>query len=763
MVGDDANRAPSQVQQALDAPKQALQLGIDRPGERRSVGDVVVAPLVDLARLYPASGVGAAGHLRAVRREDLVAPGGNGFAQAGGVGGAGLSGGAVSVGTVSVGAGFSVGTGFNGGTGFPFCRQPGAEVGAERASRDLVGDGRDRRLAGGRHGRERGPSVVQPGLEAFRFQPLRQASAQLVAQAVHEHDAFVRAGLHGGLVCRARERGAVQQRLEGAGAGIHPRLEQVANDGGDDRLVPRRDARKGFPGSGVSAPSLVGVGVGSLRRRVPADGGASRFGQSRQRLQELGDRRPAQRRPQPLPPWGMLLLQLGHGSPGLVGRKRGDGRQLLPGGRLHLVVQVGPAFGFQGHLARRTAPLQDLDDACVNAGRLREPVPYDLPPPRSPPQPDSGDHVRVALGIELQFAAAAVAKRAPAFVAQAVSRALGVRHPPQDVALQVRGQQLSEIVRIPATAFESGKWKHGDFRQGARQRPVGRLVAGDLQAQRRLGTEERRRRPRPSVGVVPQGPPIHEFHERLHVVWAVGTRPKVLALDPRQVEDGHGNVVGVGGLVAVAGPDVPSRRREGAVHDAAEPDGGAGAGAGVVLSQHEYFRGCDAKGGQQAVPFLPGVGPQDGGWFVLTVRRRASIAKALDKAVQHSGRHPLARRNARGSVPHRAFREARPGKCSRGRRIASILRKTVARKGKWAVREPGRKRISGGRALLNARRNAWGRAFREDSPGKCSRGRRVVSILRKTIACKGKWPVLERGRERISGDCGLQKCSGTDP
>ena len=71
MVGDDPNRAPACLEEAGDAADQAIQLAVDLAGERDRA--VMVAVLVDFARLQPAAGTRVQGDLQSAGVDDLIA------------------------------------------------------------------------------------------------------------------------------------------------------------------------------------------------------------------------------------------------------------------------------------------------------------------------------------------------------------------------------------------------------------------------------------------------------------------------------------------------------------------------------------------------------------------------------------------------------------------------------------------------------------------------------------------------------------------
>ena len=238
MVGDDPHRAPARLEEAGDAADQAIQLAFDLADERGGV--VMVAVLVDFARLQPAARARVQGDVQRAGVDDLIARGLHGFAE-------------------FLYAGRAAGT-----------LHRGLERRTESVTSDLAGHWGDGRLGGGGHRRDRGPAVFDRGPGSDRLQTFGQPAAQLVAQPVHKDDAFVVAGDYSGLVTGGWERLALQGRLKGAGGVVQPGFKQVADGVGNGVLLLGGRQGEDLPGAGVREPSAVGIDLGYFAgRRAP--------------------------------------------------------------------------------------------------------------------------------------------------------------------------------------------------------------------------------------------------------------------------------------------------------------------------------------------------------------------------------------------------------------------------------------------------------------------------------------------------------------
>lgn len=343
----------------------------------------------------------------------------------------------------------------------------------------------------------------------------------------------------------------------------------------------------------------------------------------------------------------MRRLQPGHRGPSLLGREPDDGRQLLPRLFLVLRVQIGPAVAVKRDFPRRPASPQHLHDARVDIRRLRKPVPHRAPFAHFLDQLHGRVHIRVRFRVQFQLLAAKGAERAPSARVHAIPGSIRIGHPPQDIPLEIAGQQPVEVVGVPAASLKAGDEKRSDFRQCAGQGFASRGVGGDVEAESLGGSEEGCWAPRTAVGLSPQCPAIHQLDQRLQAIRATGAHSQVLACNIRQIED-RDAMVTAGPIVQVAAvPVLSPRRGQRSAHDAADPDGRPHAGLRIVLAQLQQLRDAAPKVRQKAAPFLLGVGPENGYRGLLTFRRRAPPAEAVHKTVQDGWSHRVKRSGER--------------------------------------------------------------------------------------------------------------------
>ena len=505
---------------------------------------------------------------------------------------------------------------------------------------DVTGDGGYDRLGGGGDGRDRGPPGLHGGDPAALLEAIGQAAAELIAETVDEDDAFALgrgdgAGARYG-PSRRWKRVRRYSSLERLGRLVQPGRVEMADGRRDHGFVLGWGKGESFTRAPVGLPAALGVNPRDVVRGGATDTLLGGRGEAGQRTKHLRERRASQPGPYPPAPGPVVLFELLNRPAGISLCEVRQLDERVVDGLLILLIQIRPAVAaFENEEATRPATPQHLRDPPELLGSLIEPRPHIAPPPLPLGEPCTSLHIGRRRRIEPEFAARLGAKGLPAPVVHLVADRLRVAHPAQGVAIHVHPDETVEVVRIEAAASEIVRASLKNLADRTTERLPRFRVSRDVKAGARgnpirAKRQESAHTPVAPVGVVPDDAAEHELDEGAKCLRAVFPGAQPSTLDARQVDDG--GTVGRG-----------AREVDGAVDYATQPDGGACAVIGAVVTENEQLGDMGTSGGEQSAPLGAVVRPEDGGGGVEAAGRACPGADGSGKVVEgdcHPTRRP---------------------------------------------------------------------------------------------------------------------------